>query len=59
MSIFVTTLFFVLWAVIPTLLEGLETLSKVTSAILALPSLWMLVIWVDRLMLSRKEGRPA
>lgn len=55
----ITILFFFLWAVIPTLLEGLETLSKVISAILALPSLWMLRIWVDRLILSRKEGRPA
>lgn len=52
-------LFFFLWAVIPTALEGLETLSQVISAILALLSLWMLVIWVDRMILSRKEGRPA
>lgn len=55
----ITLLFFFLWAVIPTALDGLETLSKVISAILALPSLWMLYIWVDRMMLSRKEGRPA
>lgn len=59
MSIFVVTAFFLLWAVIPTAVESLMMASKVISAILALPSLWMLVIWVDRMMLSRKEGRPA
>lgn len=55
----ITILFVFLWAVLPTLLEGLAMAPKVISAILALPSLWMLHIWVDRMMLSRKEGRPA
>lgn len=59
MSIFVVTAFFLLWAVIPTAVESLMMASKVISAILALPSLWMLVILVDRVMLSRKEGRRA
>lgn len=59
MSIFVATAFFLLWAVIPTAIESLMMASKVISAILVLPSLWMLYIWVDRLILSRKEGRPS
>lgn len=59
MSIFVTTLFFVLWAVIPTAVEGITNTAKIIGMILTLPTLWMLVIKVDRMRLSREEGRPA
>jgi membrane associated rhomboid family serine protease len=59
MSIFVTILFFLLWSVIPTAVEGITNAAKITGMLLAIPTLWMLVIWVDRVMLSRREGMPA
>jgi membrane associated rhomboid family serine protease len=59
MSIFVTILFFLLWSVIPTAVEGITNAAKITGILLAIPALWMLVIWVDRMLTSRREGRPA
>ncbi len=59
MSIFVAILFALLWSVIPTAVEGITNASKITGILLTIPTLWMLVIWVDRVRLSRKEGRPA
>jgi membrane associated rhomboid family serine protease len=59
MSIFVTILFFLLWSVIPTAVEGITNAAKIIGMILTLPALWMLVIKVDRVRLSRREGRPA
>jgi hypothetical protein len=59
MSIFVTILFFLLWSVIPTAVDGITNAVKIISMLLAIPTLWMLVIWLDRVMISRKEGRPA
>jgi len=59
MSIFVTTLFFLLWSVIPTAVEGITNAAKVIGMILIIPTLWMLVIKVDRMRTSRREGRPA
>lgn len=59
MSPFVIITFFLMWAVIPTALESLQHMLMIASIILTVPSIWMLVIWVDRVMLSRREGRPA
>jgi hypothetical protein len=58
-SIFVTILFFLLWSVIPTAVEGITSAAKIIGMLLTIPTLWMLVIWVDRVRLSRREGRPA
>jgi len=59
MSIIFTLIIVLTWVVIPTAVEGITNAAKIIGMILTLPALWMLVIKVDRVRLSREEGRPA
>ncbi len=57
--IFVPLLFFFLWAVLPTGLEMLQSALIWTSVITTPFFVWALWIKLDRVLLSRREGRRA